>query len=167
MALVGATPKRSCPDKLPDPPLQRKTFGRDGFREWLKYLKEKWGRQRKAHMKAMALARNSSSNAPSNRNMTTMQKMMVASTERIRAHPFHLLQIVETSTPGVYTAFAVSEGVMRCFELIVQRTFYVDDAFERATTHGRTVQKTLPRLRPSAHLYEYTVDEKKCVDKVR
>lgn len=99
--VVGVTPKRTRPEKLPDPPLQRKTFAHDGFREWVKYLKAKWERQRTAHRKTTLLKQSDISAviAP-NRNMTTMQKMMLASTERIRAHPFHLIQIVETSTPG-------------------------------------------------------------------
>lgn len=92
---------------------------------------------------------------------------MLTTTERVRSHAWHLIQIVETSTPGVYNAFAVSDGAMRRFELIVPRVFYVDDTFERATTHGRKVEKILPRMRPHSHLYEYTADERKFVEKLR
>jgi hypothetical protein len=99
--------------------------------------------------------------------MTTMQKMILASTERIRSHAWHLIQIGETSVPGVYNAFAVSDGALRRFELIVPRVFYVDDAFERITTTGRKVDKILPRMRPHSHLYEYKADEKKYIEKLR
>jgi len=91
---------------------------------------------------------------------------MIVETERIRSHAWHLVQISETSTPGLYNAFAVSDGAMRRFELIVPRIFYVDDTFERPTSNGRKVEKTLPRMRPHSHLYEYSADEKKFVDKL-
>lgn len=46
LSIVGATPKRKRPEKPIDLPLERKTFKKDGFRVWLKYMKEKWERQR-------------------------------------------------------------------------------------------------------------------------
>ena len=99
--------------------------------------------------------------------MTTMQKMMADGAERIRSHPWHFVQISETATPGIYNAFAMVNGSMRRFELVVPRVFYVDDAFERPLTKARLVDKTLPRMRPHSKLYEYTAHEDKFVDKLR
>ena len=48
----------------------------------------------------------------------------------------------------------------------IKRRFYVDDQFERVTS-GRRVEKNLPRMRPHAHLYEYTVDEQRYTQKLR
>ena len=33
----------------------KRTFGKDGFKPWLGFLKQKWERQRTAHRKALAL----------------------------------------------------------------------------------------------------------------
>ncbi|KAI6190913.1 DNA polymerase epsilon catalytic subunit [Aphelenchoides bicaudatus] len=146
---------------MKDLPLQRKTFAKDGFKAWLVYLKSKWEKQRTENRKNLALKQSDS--AILQRNMTTMQKLMLENVERVRSHAWHLIQISETSIPGVYNTFAVSDGVMRRFELTVPRTFYVNDNFERSTTHGKRVEKILPRMRPYSYLYQYSINEQKYV----
>lgn len=77
------------------------------------------------------------------------------------------LQLKPTKNPGSFEAVAVVDSVMRRFELRVPRTFYVDDSEERDTRHGRRVQKTLPRMRPQAFLYEFSVDESSFLAKLK
>lgn len=69
-------------------------------------------------------------------------------------------QILETKMPGQFTVFALVDGAfLRRLNLAVPRTFYVDDIEPRQTAMGRLTQKLLPRMRPSAYLYEFTIDE--------
>ncbi|KAI6220384.1 DNA polymerase epsilon catalytic subunit [Aphelenchoides fujianensis] len=148
----------------PQMPLERKTFAKDGFKPWLKYLMQRWERQREKHRQAKKLG---GDQVVLKRGMTTMQQAMLISTERVRSHEWHIMQIAETGSLGTFDVFAVADGLLRRFELIVPRTFYVDDTFERTNSKiGRRVEKHLPRMRPHAFLYEYNVDEKRFVEKL-
>ncbi|KAI6196280.1 DNA polymerase epsilon catalytic subunit A [Aphelenchoides besseyi] len=160
--LQPTTPKRI---RTQQPlPLERKTFAKNGFKEWLKYLVQRWERQREKYRESKKL---NAGNVVVKRGMTAMQQAMVISTERVRSHDWHIMQICETSSLGVYDVYAVADGLLRRFELIVPRTFYVDDTFERTNSKiGCRVEKHLPRMRPHAFLYEYNVDEKRFVEKL-
>jgi len=69
-------------------------------------------------------------------------------------------QILETKIPGQFTVFALVDGsILRRINLSVPRTIYVDDIEPRQTAAGRLSQKLLPRMRPSAYLYEFPIDE--------
>jgi hypothetical protein len=162
MSLPISTPKRARLDKI-ELPLQRKTFAKDGFKEWLKYLKQKWERQRSAHRKAKTLG-----DQVSMQGKTMMEQMIVSTNERIRSHAWHIMQIAESGVLGVFNVFAVADNGMHRFELAVKRVFYIDDNFERAEKKFyRKVQKVLPRMRPSTILYEFSIDEKQFVTNLR
>ncbi|KAH7700966.1 DNA polymerase epsilon catalytic subunit, partial [Aphelenchoides avenae] len=134
----------------PNEPMEKKTWRQDGFQEWLAYMKKKW--------KLQKYERRQSRNVDTTgRSVTNVGRMLGTGRSRLAADHWHIIQIVESNVPGSFTIYALDGGSLRRIELVVPRTFYVDDVVPR--TNAKAVQKILPKMRPAAHLYEYSVDE--------
>uniref|UniRef100_A0AC34GQD3 DNA polymerase epsilon catalytic subunit n=1 Tax=Panagrolaimus sp. ES5 TaxID=591445 RepID=A0AC34GQD3_9BILA len=139
----------------------RKTWAKDGFNEWLTYMKKKWSRMRadrKAHKRNLLHSATKGSATPL-AGRTRLDQMLASNRERIQSEFWHIIQINETKNPGVFDVFALVDGNMRRFMLNVPRIIYINDINERFPKNGRRVQKILPKMQACHNLYEYIIDE--------
>lgn len=69
---------------------------------------------------------------------------------------------------GQFTVFAYTDGGIRRFNLTIPKIVYVDDIYPRKEDENcRSVQKILPKMRPSSYLYEYSFDEMHYAAKIK
>ena len=79
--------------------------------------------------------------------------------------PWQIIQIMETSIPGLFRLWALVGSDLHCIKLTIPRTFYVnqktpkDNEEQEQDRLWRKVQKTLPRSHHVYNLYEYKVPE--------
>ncbi|KAK0426248.1 hypothetical protein QR680_009605 [Steinernema hermaphroditum] len=130
----------------------KKTIACDGVREWISYLQKKWIYEKSV----MRQQRNAVLTGTTSR----LESMLVNHRISRGFQHFEILEIAETSTPGVFTLWVLANRVMRRVEINVSRTYYVNKRREDLKTRGLKVEKKLPRMKPNVFLYEYKVDEK-------
>ncbi|CAG9565610.1 unnamed protein product [Danaus chrysippus] len=76
--------------------------------------------------------------------------------------PWQIIQIQETSEPGVFRVWSLVGSELHQLKVTVPRQFYVNRRVPLASDtgpHWRRVSRVLPRARPAHHLYLYTVPE--------
>ncbi|KAF4795109.1 hypothetical protein TURU_095920 [Turdus rufiventris] len=73
----------------------------------------------------------------------------------------HVLQIAETSQPGLFRLWAVIGSDLHCIKLSIPRVFYVNQRIPKPEegTAYRKVNRILPRSNLVYNLYEYSVPE--------
>lgn len=139
----------------------KKTWKDDGFDQWLGYMKQKWKKirdERKAFMKAN---KGSMVGYQQSHGMTNLDLMIAMSRDKMNKEQWHILQMAETSIPGVYDCFAYVCGVIKRFSINIPRIFYVNYLEKPDNPSGRLVDKILPKMQKSYFLYEYEADESK------
>uniref|UniRef100_A0A915CMU3 DNA polymerase epsilon catalytic subunit n=1 Tax=Ditylenchus dipsaci TaxID=166011 RepID=A0A915CMU3_9BILA len=99
------------------------------------------------------------SSQPAEQQDTSVLRSLSRRERLLNDSNWQIIQINETKFPGQFTVFAIVDSSLRTFNMTVERTFYVDDVRPRDTNIGKLVQKSLPKMRPSSYLYEYSVDE--------
>ncbi|KAI1232850.1 hypothetical protein IHE44_0006030 [Lamprotornis superbus] len=75
--------------------------------------------------------------------------------------PWQVVQIAETSQPGLFRLWAVIGSDLHCIKLSIPRVFYVNQRIPKAEegTAYRKVNRILPRSNLVYNLYEYSVPE--------
>ncbi|KAK6054966.1 DNA polymerase family B [Cooperia oncophora] len=135
--------QRSVPEKTAET-LTKKTLSRDGFDEWLRYLKKKW-----------RLAKVNNLTRRKERGSTMVERMLTNTRESMRDRIWQILSIEETITPGIYNVWVALEGRMDRFQLRVPRIVIIN---EREPTEGRdVVRRVLPHHKAVHYLYEHII----------
>ncbi|GBP24391.1 DNA polymerase epsilon catalytic subunit A [Eumeta japonica] len=76
--------------------------------------------------------------------------------------PWQIIQVTETSEPGLFKLWALVGAELHQIKLTVPRIFYVNQRVCRSTDSGQYWKKCnriLPRGHPVIHLYQYSVPE--------
>ncbi|KAK5966376.1 DNA polymerase epsilon catalytic subunit [Trichostrongylus colubriformis] len=134
--------QRSLPEV--NEPLAKKTLARDGFDEWLRYLKKKW-----------RLAKTNNLIKRKERGSTMVERMLSNTRESMRDRIWQVLSIEETRTPGIYNIWVAVDGRMDRFQLRVPRVVIIN---EREPSEGReVVRRILPHHKPVHYLYEHII----------
>ncbi|KAJ8415285.1 hypothetical protein AAFF_G00422650 [Aldrovandia affinis] len=135
---------------------------------WLRYHKKKWElqlRQRKERSKRRRLLDGEVQPAGGGvirAGATTGLGSFLRRTARsILDMPWQIVQIAETSQPGLYKLWAVIGSDLHCVKLNVPRVFYVNQKVpkqEEGATYKK-VNRMLPRSNMVYYLYQYSVPE--------
>ncbi|WKX92047.1 hypothetical protein Q1695_010238 [Nippostrongylus brasiliensis] len=125
-------------------PLVRKTLAKDGFDEWLRYLKKKW-----------RLARITGVDKRKERGATMVERMVSLTREAMRDRTWQVLSVEETRTASIYNVWVALEGKMDRFQLRIPRVVLIN---EREPVEGKEViRRILPHRKPVHYLYEYII----------
>uniref|UniRef100_A0A3P8WLR8 DNA polymerase epsilon catalytic subunit n=1 Tax=Cynoglossus semilaevis TaxID=244447 RepID=A0A3P8WLR8_CYNSE len=149
----------------PPPPMGNT---REEILVWLRYHKKKWElqlRQRKERRKkrklldgeAQSVGRGVIRGGPT----TGLGNFLRRTARSILDMPWQIVQIAETSHPGLYKLWAVIGNDLHCMKLNIPRVFYVNQKVpkqEEGATYKK-VNRMLPRSNIVYYLYEYTVPE--------
>ncbi|KAI4820988.1 hypothetical protein KUCAC02_028941 [Chaenocephalus aceratus] len=136
---------------------------------WLRYHKKKWElqlRQRKERKKRRRLldgeAQPVGGGVIRDQGPTGGLGSFLRKTARsILDMPWQIVQIAETSHPGLYKLWAVIGNDLHCMKLNIPRVFYVNQKVpkqEEGATYKK-VNRMLPRSNIVYFLYEYSVPE--------
>ncbi|KAL6114248.1 pole [Pungitius sinensis] len=151
---------------LGPPPTMGKT--REERLVWLRYHKKKWElqlRQRKERKKRRRLldgqAQPVSGGVIRDGPTTGLGSFLRRTARSILDMPWQIVQIAETSHPGLYKLWAVIGNDLHCMKLNIPRVFYVNQKVpkqEEGATYKK-VNRMLPRSNIVYYLYEYCVPE--------
>ncbi|KAM8886760.1 DNA polymerase epsilon catalytic subunit A [Spinachia spinachia] len=151
---------------LGPPPTLGKT--REERLVWLRYHKKKWElqlRQRKERKKRRRLldgqAQPVGGGVIRDGPTTGLGSFLRRTARSILDMPWQIVQIAETSHPGLYKLWAVIGNDLHCMKLNIPRVFYVNQKVpkqEEGATYKK-VNRTLPRSNIVYYLYEYCVPE--------
>ncbi|KAJ8035463.1 DNA polymerase epsilon catalytic subunit A [Holothuria leucospilota] len=158
---------QSWQERLGPPPAMG-TSKKD-IQKWLAYHKEKWRmqiEQRKEMRKKRRLDATDGGHVggavmrmgPSRGLGTFLRK----TARSLLDLPWQIIQVAETSHPGLYKLWALIGNDLHSIKLLVPRIFYINQRNAKDTTEGpmwRKVNRTLPRSNPVFHLYQYFVPE--------
>uniref|UniRef100_A0A6I8NLR9 DNA polymerase epsilon catalytic subunit n=1 Tax=Ornithorhynchus anatinus TaxID=9258 RepID=A0A6I8NLR9_ORNAN len=134
---------------------------------WLRFHKKKWelqARQRQERRKRRRLQAGEAAagggvirDGPS----TGLGSFLRRTARSILDLPWQIVQISETSQPGLFRLWAVIATDLHCIKLSVPRVFYVNQRVAKAEEGAtfRKVNRILPRSNVVYHLYEYSVPE--------
>ncbi|XP_029296654.1 DNA polymerase epsilon catalytic subunit A [Cottoperca gobio] len=151
---------------LGPPPSMGKT--REERLVWLRYHKKKWElqlRQRKERKKRRRLldgvAQPVGGGVIRDGPTTGLGSFLRRTARSILDMPWQIVQIAETSHPGLYKLWAVIGNDLHCMKLNIPRVFYVNQKVpkqEEGATYKK-VNRMLPRSNIVYYLYEYCVPE--------
>ncbi|XP_073973254.1 DNA polymerase epsilon catalytic subunit 1 isoform X2 [Rhodnius prolixus] len=163
-----ATPEKHIPKNWKEALGPAPPFGttRDDRLKWLAFHKSKW-RWQKEHEESR---RNSKKKNGSERQRNWLRRPAVGTLGSFLQKAQHtllnttwqIIQICESGSPGVLKVWAYVAEELHQIRLIVPRIFYVNHRLPKEDIPGALYKKcnrTLPRSRPTYHLYEYTVPE--------
>ncbi|XP_029019497.1 DNA polymerase epsilon catalytic subunit A [Betta splendens] len=135
---------------------------------WLRYHKKKWElqlRQRKERKKRRRLldgeAHPVGGGVIRDGPTTGLGSFLRRTARSILDMPWQIVQIAETSHPGLYKLWAVIGNDLHCMKLNIPRVFYVNQKVpkqEEGATYKK-VNRMLPRSNAVYYLYEYSVPE--------
>ncbi|KAM9360448.1 DNA polymerase epsilon catalytic subunit A [Symphorus nematophorus] len=151
---------------LGPPPPSGKT--REERLVWLRYHKKKWElqlRQRKERKKRRRMldgeAQPVGGGVIRGGPVTGLGSFLRRTARSILDMPWQIVQIAETSHPGLYKLWAVIGNDLHCMKLNIPRVFYVNQKVpkqEEGATYKK-VNRMLPRSNMVYYLYEYCVPE--------
>lgn len=135
---------------------------------WLRYHKKKWelqARQRKERQKKRRLedgdAAPGAGGIVRETQAAGLGNFLRKTARSILDMPWQIVQIGESSQPGIFRLWAVIGSDLHCIKINIPRIFYVNQRVPK-TEEGavyRKVNRILPRSNPVYHLYEYSVPE--------
>uniref|UniRef100_A0A3B3CYW5 DNA polymerase epsilon catalytic subunit n=1 Tax=Oryzias melastigma TaxID=30732 RepID=A0A3B3CYW5_ORYME len=135
---------------------------------WLRYHKKKWElqlKQRKERRKRRKLldgeAQPVGGGVIRDGPTTGLGSFLRRTARSILDMPWQIVQIAETSHPGLYKLWAVIGNDLHCMKLNIPRVFYVNQKVpkqEEGATYKK-VNRMLPRSNMVYYLYEYSVAE--------
>uniref|UniRef100_A0A8B9R8J5 DNA polymerase epsilon catalytic subunit n=1 Tax=Astyanax mexicanus TaxID=7994 RepID=A0A8B9R8J5_ASTMX len=135
---------------------------------WLRYHKKKWElqiRQRKERRKKRRLmdgeAQPTGGGVIRGGPTTGLGSFLRRTARSILDMPWQIVQIAETSHPGLYKLWAVIGSDLHCMKLNIPRVFYVNQRVpkqEEGATYKK-VNRILPRSNVVYYLYQYSVPE--------
>jgi len=127
------------------------------FDGWLKSQKALWRHKRKRKFND-----DYSPVDPSNK-ITAMFRSLES---HVLTSVWHILQIHETDTPGIYKMWVYLESSqLVSFKLRMKRTFYINSLHQENVEDFKLVKKKLPRDKKSYYLYERTIEEEEFINK--
>lgn len=135
---------------------------------WLRYHKKKWElqiRQRKERRKRRRLIDGESQ--PTGGGVirdgptTGLGSFLRRTARSILDMPWQIVQIAETSHPGLYKLWAVIGSDLHCMKLNIPRVFYVNQRVPKQEEGAtcKKVNRILPRSSVVYYLYQYAVSE--------
>ncbi|XP_062890220.1 DNA polymerase epsilon catalytic subunit A isoform X2 [Mobula hypostoma] len=133
---------------------------------WLRYQKKKWelqAKQRKARRKRRKLDDGVVApgrpirDGPAN----SLSSFLRRTARTILDMPWQIVQIAETSQPGLFKLWAVVGSDLHCIKLNIPRVFYVNQRIPKTEDGAvyKKVNRILPRSNIIYNLYEYSVPE--------
>ncbi|XP_061624174.1 DNA polymerase epsilon catalytic subunit A isoform X2 [Phyllopteryx taeniolatus] len=135
---------------------------------WLRYHKKKWElqmRQRKERKKRRRLldgeAQPVGGGVVRDGPTTGLGTFLRKTARSILDMPWQIVQIAETSHPGLFKLWAVIGNDLHCMKLNIPRIFYVNQKVpkqDEGPTYKK-VNRVLPRSNAVYYLYEYRVPE--------
>ncbi|KAG7318195.1 hypothetical protein KOW79_017950 [Hemibagrus wyckioides] len=135
---------------------------------WLRYHKKKWElqiRQRKERRKRRRMldgeAQPTGGRVIRDGPTTGLGNFLRRTARSILDMPWQIVQIAETSHPGLYKLWAVIGTDLHCMKLNIPRVFYVNQRVpkqEEGATYKK-VNRILPRSSVVYNLYQYSVPE--------
>ncbi|XP_031425753.1 DNA polymerase epsilon catalytic subunit A-like [Clupea harengus] len=135
---------------------------------WLRYHKKKWElqlRQRKERRKKRRLvdgdAQPGGGGVIRDGPTTALGNFLRKTARSILDMPWQIIQVAETSHPGLFKLWAVIGSDLHCMKLTIPRVFYVNQRIPKQD-EGPTYKKVnriLPRSNVVCYLYQYTVPE--------
>ncbi|MFT7808498.1 DNA polymerase epsilon catalytic subunit A isoform X1 [Arapaima gigas] len=136
---------------------------------WLRYHKKKWElqlRQRREHRKRRRLADGGAVPAGGGvirggASTTDLGTYLRRTARSVLDLPWQIVQIAETSHPGLFKIWAVIGNDLHCMKLTIPRVFYVNQRVPKQEegTNYKKVNRMLPRSNIVYYLYQYTVPE--------
>ncbi|XP_066545416.1 DNA polymerase epsilon catalytic subunit A [Amia ocellicauda] len=135
---------------------------------WLRYHKKKWelqARQRKERSKKRRLgdgeAQPAGGGVIRGGPTTGLGSFLRRTARSILDMPWQIVQIAETSHPGLFKLWAVIGSDLHCMKLSIPRVFYVNQRVPKTDegTLCKKVNRMLPRSNIVYHLYQYSVPE--------
>ncbi|MGH0168304.1 UNVERIFIED_CONTAM: hypothetical protein FKN15_054042 [Acipenser sinensis] len=135
---------------------------------WLRYHKKKWelqARQRRERTKKRRLADGEVQPAGGGAirgGLTTGLGSFLRRTARSMLDlPWQIVQIAETSRPGLFKLWAVIGSDLHCMKLNIPRVFYVNQRVPKQEEGAlyKKVSRILPRSNVVYNLYQYSVPE--------
>lgn len=148
---------------------------RGNFKEWIVFQKKKWAwqaKQKEAAGRKRAKKDDDDGDVSSlgggggvirSGGRATLGGFLRRAQRTLLDTPWQIIQIVETSHPGLFKLWALVGSDLHCIKLVVPRVFYVNQKTPKTESPNgalwRKVQKTLPRSHPVLNLYEYKVPE--------
>ncbi|XP_027018753.2 DNA polymerase epsilon catalytic subunit A [Tachysurus fulvidraco] len=135
---------------------------------WLRYHKKKWElqiRQRKERRKRRRMldgeVQPAGGGVIRDGPTTGLGSFLRRTARSILDMPWQIVQIAETSHPGLYKLWAVIGTDLHCMKLNIPRVFYVNQRVpkqEEGATYKK-VNRILPRSNVVYYLYQYSVPE--------
>ncbi|XP_077163573.1 DNA polymerase epsilon catalytic subunit A isoform X2 [Paroedura picta] len=134
---------------------------------WLRYHKKKWELQARQRLERRKRRRLADGEAVLGGGLIRdgpargLGSYLRRTARSILDIPWQIVQIAETSQPGLFRLWALIGNDLHCLKLNIPRMFYVNQRIpkpEEGPTY-RKVNRTLPRLNPVCNLYEYSVPE--------
>ncbi|XP_063387130.1 DNA polymerase epsilon catalytic subunit 1 isoform X2 [Cydia fagiglandana] len=149
----------------PPPP-----FGttREERRAWILFQKKKWKwqiEQRKMSNRSKRGRMDNEASTAAARSLgpaTTLGSFIKRAQRTLLNTPWQIIQVLETSEPGLFRLWALVGSDLHQIKLTVPRIFYVNSRVARPTDtsqYWRKCSRVLPRAHPVLHLYQYSVSE--------
>ncbi|XP_071842244.1 DNA polymerase epsilon catalytic subunit A-like isoform X2 [Apostichopus japonicus] len=157
---------QSWQERLGPPPAMGTS--RRHIQKWLAYHKEKWSMQvtqRKEMRKKRRVDDDGGSIGGAVMRMGPSRGLgnFLRKTARsLLDLPWQIIQVAETSHPGLYKLWALIGQDLHSIKLLVPRVFYINQRNQKDSTEGpmwKKVNRTLPRSNPVFNLYQYFVPE--------
>ncbi|KYO36959.1 DNA polymerase epsilon catalytic subunit A [Alligator mississippiensis] len=134
---------------------------------WLRYHKKKWelqARQRRERQKKRRLEDGGvvlGGGVIRDASSTGLSSYLRRTARSILDLPWQIVQVAETSQPGLFRLWAVIGNDLHCMKLSISRLFYVNQRIAKPEEGAiyRKVNRILPRSNLIYNLYEYSVPE--------
>ncbi|XP_031567678.1 DNA polymerase epsilon catalytic subunit A-like [Actinia tenebrosa] len=134
---------------------------------WVSFHKKKWEYQSKQRAERKRLRQEANNMGMSlgvrgGGSKTGMTSFIRQQARSLLNTPWQIVQIAETSSPGVFKVWALIGSDLHTVKVNVPRIFYVNSRCAKEEEEGtiwRRVSKTLPRSHPAINLYRYLVSE--------
>ncbi|XP_055338827.1 DNA polymerase epsilon catalytic subunit A-like [Paramacrobiotus metropolitanus] len=155
---AAAAPQR-WQDALGQPPPKGHTSRE--LTDWLDFHRQKWAWMRR-HKETRKKSRTLNYDSGIVVSGASVRAFVQQARKDVIEKNWHVVQIAETGSPGLYNVFALIDNTMHTIRLKVYRLFYINRRFPKPVGDGRIVQKVnkiLPRSKRGDHVYEYRVEE--------
>lgn len=131
----------------------------EDFDGWLRCQKKLWRARRKGERDG-----NSRKSGPKN----AIGNMFRSHEEVVMVSTWHILQVCETETPGIYKVWVYLENSqLISVRVNINRVFYVNSLVKSESEDFKSVRKRLPRNKKQFYLYERTINEKEFLENFR
>ncbi|RKF60362.1 DNA polymerase epsilon catalytic subunit A [Erysiphe neolycopersici] len=157
---VSTNPYASLPEKMPDPTID--------YRGFLDYQKQKWKIQKQQRIRRRHLFGETRINTQNNIGVQFRNQAEITF-----RNTWHILQLIESTSPGIVSAFALIDSKVHKLKINVPRQIYLnlkEKDLPQIEINGCDAQKvthTLPNGHPSVHLFKLTMSEKTYIDEAQ